>query len=84
MVSLNGFSGTITLEILNLPAGVASQTATSIILPAGSARITDFKLVAASAAALGNATVTIRATSGSIVHTIEREIWVVDELPPCE
>jgi hypothetical protein len=82
-VSLNGFEGSITLEVLNLPPGVMSQTATSIFLPRGNAVSTPFKLQAASGAAVGNATVTVRATSGAIVHSIDLPIAVVDQPPPC-
>jgi hypothetical protein len=83
-VSLNGFEGTITLEVLNLPAGVTSQTATSMFLTRGNAVSTPFKLQAASSAALGSATVTVRATSGAIVRTIDLPISVVDQPPPCQ
>jgi hypothetical protein len=83
-VSLNGFEGSITLEVLNLPPGVTSQTATSMFLPRGNAVSTPFKLQAASGAAAGTATVTVRATSGAIVHSIDLPISVVDQPPPCQ
>ena len=44
--------------------------------------ITPFKLQASSAAALGDAIVTVRATSGGIVHTNQELIRIVDQLPP--
>ncbi|MGH2559530.1 MAG: hypothetical protein ACRDJH_10730 [Thermomicrobiales bacterium] len=80
----NDFIGTVTLEILNLPAGVTSQTATSVTITDWRMANATLKLFAASDAALGNATVTVRATSGAIMHTLDLEFWVVDELPFCD
>jgi hypothetical protein len=42
-----------------------------------------FKLQASGNATLGDATVTVRATSGSIVHTLDLPISVADQLPSC-
>jgi len=83
VVSLNGFEGTITLEVLNLPPGMTSQTATSIFLPRQYAASTGMALEASTTSALGDATITIRGTSGSIVHTVDHFISVVDQMPPC-
>ena len=83
LVSLNGFEGTITLEILNLPSGVTSQTATSVFLPRQYAASTGLALEASTTSALGDATITVRGTSGSIVHTVDHFISVVDQMPPC-
>jgi len=44
---------------------------------------TPFKLQASGDAALGYATVTVRATSGSIVHAWDLPISVADQLPSC-
>ncbi len=82
------FTGDVTLEFLNLPAGVTSQTASSLSItgPTPSALEspdTDMDLQASSTAALGDFTITLRATSGSIVHTRDLPIKVVDELPEC-
>jgi hypothetical protein len=41
------------------------------------------ELQAGGNAALGDATVTVRATSGSIVHTLDLPISVADQLPSC-
>ena len=84
VVSLNDFQGTVTLAILNLPPGVTSQTATSVLLPRRSAASTAFKLTAATNATVGSATVTVQATSGALVHTIDLPISVGDQLPPCQ
>jgi hypothetical protein len=83
LVSLNGFSGDVRLEVLNLPAGVTSQTATKLTVPRRGAVDTPFKLQASGDAALGDANVTLRATSGSIVHTLDLPISVADQLPSC-
>ncbi len=83
LVSLNDFSGDVRLEVLNLPDGVTSQTATTLSVPRRGAVGTPFKLQASGDAALGDATVTVRATSGSIVHTLDLPISVADQLPSC-
>ena len=83
LVSLNGFSGDVRLEVLNLPAGVTSQTATKLTVPRRGAVGTPFKLLATGDAELGDAMVTVRATSGSIVHTLDLPISVADQLPSC-
>ena len=83
LVSLNYFSGDVRLEVLNLPAGVTSQTATKLTVPRGGAVGTPFKLQATGDAELGDAMVTVRATSGSIVHTLDLPISVADQLPSC-
>lgn len=79
VVSLNDFQGPVTLQILNLPAGVTSLTATPVTVPRRGAVTTPFKLQADSAAALGNFTVTLRATSGALVHTVDLRIVVADQ-----
>jgi hypothetical protein len=83
LVSLNDFSGVVRLEVLDLPDGVTSQTATSLNVPRRGAVGTPFKLQASGDAALGDATVKVRATSGSIVHTLNLPISVADQLPSC-
>ena len=83
LVSLNGFSGDVRLEVLDLPAGVTSQTATKLTVPHRGAVGTPFKLQASGDAELGDAMVTVRATSGSIVHTLDLPISVADQLPAC-
>jgi hypothetical protein len=83
LVSLNDFGGDVKLEVLNLPAGVTSQTATKLTVPRRGVVSSPFKLQASGDAALGDATVTVRATSGSIVHTLDLPISVADQLPSC-
>jgi hypothetical protein len=81
VVSLNGFAGDVTLDVAGLPAGVSSQTATSLRVPRGGAATTPFSLRASASAATGTATVTVRATGGGRVHTIALPISVADALP---
>jgi hypothetical protein len=83
LVSLNGFGGDVKLEVLHLPAGVTSQTATKLTVPRRGVVSAPFKLQASGDAALGDATVTVRATSGSLVHTLDLPISVADQLPSC-
>ena len=81
---LNGFLGTVNLKLSGLPSGVTSRTATSVtVTRIGYPAIFTFELKASSTATLGNATVTITGTSGSIVHTIQMPISVGTVLPPC-
>jgi hypothetical protein len=81
VVSLNGFSDAVTLEVTGLPAGVSSLTATSVSVPRRGATSTPFRLLASATAAIGDATVTVRATGGGRVHTIALPISVADALP---
>jgi len=83
LVSLNGFGGDVKLEVLHLPAGVTSQTATKLTVPRRGVVSAPFRLQASGDAALGDATVTVRATSGSLVHTLDLPISVADQLPSC-
>ena len=79
--SLDDFSGPVTIEITGLPAGVASETATSVTVPRRGSVGTALHLSAASSAPLSPATITVRATGGGTVHTIALPIEVVDALP---
>jgi hypothetical protein len=83
LVSLNDFGGDVKLEVLNLPAGVTSQTATKLTVPRSGVVSTPFKLQASGDAALGDVTVTVRAMSGSTVHTLDLPVSVADQLPAC-
>ena len=81
LTSLNGFAGTVNLQLLNLPAGVTSQTAASLTLDKNTV-YTDFKLQAAADAQPGDFLVTVRATSGTLVHDAQYLIRVLGQLPP--
>lgn len=86
LISLNGFLGTVNLELLDLPAAVTSQVAPSVTIASGSGfppfASTPFSLKAGPTAPLGTFTVTVRATSGLLVHTIGYTVTIVDALPP--
>lgn len=86
VTSVNGFLGTVKLELLNLPPGVTSEMPASVTIVAGSGfppfASTPFSLQAGSTAPLGTFTVTLRATSGLVVHSIDYQITLVDALPP--
>jgi hypothetical protein len=84
VISRNGFTGTVNLEVLNLPSGVTSELPSSIFVPQGDGVIIEVHLRASAAAALGDVSgVTLRGTSGSIVHTANLPTFtVVEQLPP--
>jgi hypothetical protein len=90
--AVNGFQGSVTLEVLDLPAGVTSHTAPSVTLDSTTllcdsygcwvGATTPLSFTAGATAALAGATVTLRATGGAVVHTLKLPIAVVDQLPP--
>jgi len=82
LTSINGFAGTVSLQLLNLPAGVTSQTAPSVTLAENATTYTDFKLQAAAGVQPGDYLVTVRATSGGLVRDAAHLIRVVGQLPP--
>ncbi len=84
LVSLNGFEGNVTVEVLNLPPGVTEEVGDSFFLRSGSSTGDMIVLEATAAAPLGDATVTLRAMSGNgnIVHTIDLPFTIVGQLPP--
>lgn len=81
LVSLQDFQGTVTLEVLDLPPGVTSRTASSAVVPRRAAISVPLRLEAAADAPLGEATITLRATAGSTVKTLALPISVVDQMP---
>jgi len=82
LTSVNGFAGTVNLQLLNLPAGVTSQTAANVTLAENATAYTDFKLQAGAGVPPGDYLVTVRATSGGLVHDATYLIRVVTQLPP--
>jgi hypothetical protein len=54
VLSLNDFGGDVKVEVLKLPAGVTSQTATKLTVPRRGVVSTSFKLQASGDAALGD------------------------------
>jgi len=84
VTGLNGFTGTVSLSLLNLPAGVTSSTAPSIALPQGGSSAAPLKLLASTTAAPGTSSVTLQGASGTLVHTVSLTLSVADQLPPCQ
>jgi len=82
LTSLNGFAGTVNLQLLNLPAGVTSQTAASVDLAENTTVYTDFKLQAAVGVQPGDYLVTVRAASGGLVHDAAHLLRIGTQLPP--
>ncbi len=64
--SMNSFTGTITLTIAGLPAGVTAQPSALILTPGAAQNIT---FTAASLAAAVTATLTLTGTSGNLTHS---------------
>jgi hypothetical protein len=81
VMSLDGFAGTVALEVTGLPAGVSSQTAASVSVPRRGAASTPFSLRASASAATDGSVVTVRAVGGGRVHSITLPISVGDSLP---
>jgi hypothetical protein len=84
VTSLNGFTGTVNLSLLNVPGGVTSFTATSLSLPQAGSTSTPLKLLASTGAAVGTTTIALQGTSGTLVHTVSLDLSVADQLPPCQ
>jgi hypothetical protein len=87
-----GFRGTVNFQLSTLPQGVTSQTATSTTITDNTILCYDFgspvygtdttlQLSADSTAPLGNFTLTLTATSGSLSHSTTLTVDVVDQLP---
>ena len=64
---LNAFSGTVTVAITGLPAGVTAQPSSLTLTPGTAQSVT---ITAAASAAAGSATLTLTATSGALSHTV--------------
>ena len=84
---LNGFSGTISLTVSGLPAGITTlQTGQSGPLSIqvtgnGGPQLASFQLIASSAAVPGTTTVTMTGTSGSITQTATFSVAVTQGAP---
>lgn len=82
--SRNGFTGNVTIEVLNLPPGITAELPSFLFVPKFRSVRTSVYFRATTTAALGNVSgVILRGRSGNIVHTIELPTFtVVDQLPP--
>lgn len=79
----SNFSGTVNIEVLNLPPGITAEIPSSVFIPLFGRASIPFKLRASSAAALMNVSgVVLRGTSGGVVHTQQLPTFsIVDQLP---
>lgn len=82
LVSYQGWSGNVQLSVLNLPQGVTSAMPASVFVPSGGSAMVPIRFLASTSAALATTTVTLRATSGSVVKTGDVRFSVVNQLPP--
>jgi hypothetical protein len=84
VISRNGFQGNVNLAALNLPSGINSELPSSVYVPKGKGVTIVVHLRATPGAALGDVSgVTLRGTSGNLVHTANLPTFtVVDERPP--
>jgi len=82
VISRNGWTGNVNLQTLILPSGVTSEMPTTVFVPKYGSATVLILLRAATNAPLAAATVTLRATSGSIVKTGDVQFAIVDQLPP--
>jgi hypothetical protein len=82
VISRNGWTGNVNLQTLNLPSGVTSEMPTTVFVPRYGSATVPIQLRSAIDAPLATATVTLRATSGSIVKTGDVQFAIVDQLPP--
>jgi hypothetical protein len=78
VTALNGLTGSVTVALTGLPAGVTANPANLTLTPGAPQNIT---LTAASTAAAGTATVTFTGTSGALIHTTPLAL-TVDAAPP--
>lgn len=87
-----GFRGTVNFQLSTLPQGITSQTAPSTTITDNTILYYDLglpvygtnttlQLSADSTAPLGNFTLTVTATSGSLSHSTTLTVDVVDQLP---
>jgi hypothetical protein len=82
VVSFQGWTGTVNLEVLNLPAGVISEIPTSVFVPKSGSATVPIRFLAPANTPLTTATVTLRGTSGTNVKTANVAFTIVDQLPP--
>src|SRR5260370_25046828 len=79
---LNGFTGTISLTLSGLPAGVTAVPAGPFSLSGPGLTQVAFQLAASTGAAIGSSTVTVTATSGATSHSVTFPLTITS-LAPC-
>jgi hypothetical protein len=75
---VNGFTGTVSVAISGLPAGVTAQPSPITLTPGNALPLT---LSAPAGTAAGSSTATLTATSGSLTHTTSLAITVTAPAP---
>jgi DNA-binding beta-propeller fold protein YncE len=79
---LNGFTGTVTVTMSGLPAGVtATPSGPYSISTTGPAQGVSFQLAASSSAAINSSTITLTGTSGSKTHTATFNVVLTQVAP---
>jgi DNA-binding beta-propeller fold protein YncE len=78
---LNGFAGTISLTFSGLPAGVTTVPTAPLLVILPAQPQTTFQMVASLTAPVGNTTVTVTATSGTLTHTATFSLGVKSAAP---
>src|SRR5271166_3189412 len=76
--ALYGFTGSVSVNLSGLPAGVTSNPSTLTLSPGMAQNVT---LTAPTSTAAGNAMITLTGTSGSLSHTANVTVIVVGETP---
>ena|GEM_PF-5991792 len=87
LTSLNGFEGTVLIGASSIiPKGVTSEITPSVFLPRNGTVFVPFALKAArDASGFGLVLVQAIGEGGSTpTHSIYHEVYVVDQLPPCQ
>lgn len=75
--TLLGFNVPVTYSVYNLPAGVSYSFTNNPVTPPNS---TTLRLFASPSTTLGNRTITIRGTSGSLTHTASIYLRIVERI----
>ena len=77
--AMNGFSGTVSLSLQNLPAGVSSSPSFPVQLSPG--QLQSFSLMASSSAALGTSAVQVVGTSGALTESSTFNVQITAAAP---
>ncbi len=77
--ALNGFTGSVSVSLSGLPAGVTAAPSTLTLTPGTAQNVT---LTALASAAAGMATITFTGTSGTLSHTAMVALTVTAAAPP--
>jgi hypothetical protein len=78
---LNGFTGTISLTLSGLPAGITATPPGPFSLSGPGLPQVGFQLAASTSATIGNSTVTVIGTSGAITHSVTFPLTVIRVAP---